>query len=510
MIFVYFFAIINSIIIIHFFYNIFKGISVNNAIVCIMKRLLSLLITFILIFSPVFIFPSSANYNSELKTEADIVLLFSLDDGTVIFDKNSDKKNAMASLTKIITAAVVIENCENLDEKIVVPEYCLSLLKGTKSAPAVLKEGEELTVRQLLYCLMVKSANEAAYILADFIGNGSIESFVAKMNEFAKSIGCKNTHFVNPHGLDEENQYTTANDMALIVKHALDLPSFMDICNTNRYTLEKTNKSDERNFYNSNWLINSNYPTYYYKYVQSIKAGTTEQAGCCVVSKASKDGYNYCCIIMNAPSKDINGDGKNDNLAFTESKRLYKWAFENLRLEKIADVSQIVTVVDVKLSFDADHVRLVPANDVSAIVPVGNDENSVLIEAIENDTPKQINAPVKKGEVIGKANILYAGNVIATVDLVAAEDVKVNMFLWLLHAVKVVVTSPVFLVFLAIALIAGISYHYLLRKQKDKKMKRSLGRTRPVMYAGAKNLKKSKSDRANNNNKTKNSNNKKR
>lgn len=454
-----------------------------------MKRFISLLLTVLIFISPAFILQASANYNSELETEADIVLLFSLDDGTVIFDKNSNKKTAMASLTKIITAVVVLENCENLEQKITVPEYCISLLRGTKSAPAVLKADEELTVRQLLYCLMVKSANESANILADYIGGGSIEKFVAMMNEFVASIGCTDTHFENPHGLDSENQYTTAKDLALIVKHAMNLPSFMEICNTNKYTLEKTNKSDERNFYNSNWLINANYHTYYYKYVQGIKAGTTEKAGCCVVSKASKDGYNYCCIILNAPSKDLNGDGTKENLAFTESKRLYKWVFENIRLEKIADVSQIVTVVDVKLSFDADHVRLIPANDVTALVPTGSDEGSVLIQPIEKETPKQINAPVKKGEVIGKANILYADSVIATVDLVAAEDVSVNVFLWIFHAIKVVVTSPVFIILVVLASIIGISYLFMLRKQNEKNMKRSEGRTRPVMYSGAKNLK---------------------
>lgn len=454
-----------------------------------MKRLLSLVLTVIFVLSPLFIFPAYANYNSELETEADIVLLFSLDDGTVIFDKNSDKKNALASLTKIITAIVVIENCDNLDKKIVVSEKCVSLLRGTKSAPAVLKAGEELSVRQLLYCLMVKSANEAAYILADYIGNGDIDAFVNMMNEFVSSLGCKNTHFVNPHGLDAEEQYTTANDMALIAKHAVDLPVLMEICDTNKYTLEKTNKSDERNFYNSNWLLNSNYRTYYYKYVQGIKAGTTEQAGCCVVSKASKDGYNYCCIILNAPSKDINEDGNKENLAFIESKRLYKWVFENIRLEKIADVSHIVTVVDVKLSFDADHVRLVPASDVTALVPTGNDENSVLIEPIKEETPKQINAPVKKGQVIGKANILYADSVIATVDLVAADNVKVNVFLWILHAIKVVVTSPVFIILALLAVIIAASYIIMLKKQSEKKMKRELGRKRPVMYMGARNLK---------------------
>lgn len=436
-----------------------------------------------------FVLPASANYNSELKTDAEIVLLFSLDDGTIIFEKNADKVTAMASLTKIITAIVTIENCKDLDTKIKVPAYCITLLNGTGSSMAGLKADEEVTIRQLLYCMLVKSANEAANILADYIGGGSIDKFVEMMNEFATSVGCKNTHFVNPHGLDAEGHHSTANDLALIVKHAIELPIFMEICNTYSYKMEATNLSKERNFTSTNWMINPNFRTYYYSYIQGIKTGTTSNAGHCVISKASKDGYNYCCIVMNAPEKDVNDDGHPDNLAFIESKRLYKWVFENIRLEKIADTSQIITVVDVALSFKTDHVRLVPANDVSALVPTGSDEGSVLIQPIEKETPKKINAPVKKGDVIGKANILYADNVIATVDLVAAEDVNLNVFLWVLHIIKLIVTSPVFIILVVLALVIFISYLLMLRKQNGKKMKRSVGRTRPVMYTGAKNLK---------------------
>jgi len=186
-----------------------------------LKRIISFLICLVLVFSPFTIINSYADYNAELETKADIVLLFSLDDGTVIFSKNADKTTAPASLTKITTAILTIENCENLDTVITVPSYCITLLNGTGSSMAGLKAGEEVTVRQLLYCMLVKSANEAANILADYIGGGSIENFVSMMNDFAARVGAEGTHYVNAHGLDAEGQYTTANDLAKITKYKM-------------------------------------------------------------------------------------------------------------------------------------------------------------------------------------------------------------------------------------------------------------------------------------------------
>jgi len=206
-----------------------------------MKRIISFFITILLIILPCFTLQSGAAYNSELETKADIVLLMSLDDGTVIFDKNADKVSAPASLTKITTAILTLEKCQDLEAVVTVPSYCISLLNGTNSKMAGLKAGEQLTVRQLLYCMMVFSANEAANILADYIGGGSIDSFVNMMNEFVASIGAQNTHYVNPHGLDSEGQYTTANDLALIIKYALNIPVFMEICNNYKFTLPPTN-----------------------------------------------------------------------------------------------------------------------------------------------------------------------------------------------------------------------------------------------------------------------------
>ena len=145
--------------------------------------------------------------------------------------------------------------------------------------------------------------------------------------------------------------------------------------------------------------------------------------------------------------------------------------FDNIRLQKIADTTRIVTVIDVKLSLRTDHVRLVPANDVTALVPVGTDGSSVLIEPIPEETPTVINAPIKKGEKVGRARIMYAQTEIATVDLVAAEDVNVNIFLWIVNIFKNVFTSPFFIVLAVLAIIVLAVYLISLYKNKSRRKK---------------------------------------
>ena len=224
-----------------------------------MKRAISLFLTVLLLLSPLCMVHSAASYNSELDTSANIVLLMSLDNGAVIFDKNADQKAAPASLTKITTAILVLENCKNLDEVITVKQSSIDAISGTNSSTAGLMPGEQISIRNLLYCLLVKSANEAAVILADYVGGGSVSKFVDMMNEFVQKIGCKNTHYMNPHGLDAEGHYTTANDLAIITQYALKLPLFSEITNTVSYKLPATNKSPERNLLSTDWMINPNF-----------------------------------------------------------------------------------------------------------------------------------------------------------------------------------------------------------------------------------------------------------
>lgn len=438
-----------------------------------MKRVFSLILTAALLLCSIFIIPAGSSYNSSLQTSADIVYLISLDNGAIIFDKNADKQTAPASLTKIVTAILVIENCQDLDTVITIKQSSIDALAGTGSSTAGLVAGEEISVRNLLYCMLVKSANEAALALADYIG-GSVSEFVDMMNKFAQDAGCENTHFMNPHGLDQDDHYTTAQDLAVFTKHALTLPIFAEIVNTVNYKLPATNKSAERNLLSTNWIINPNFKTYYYSYAQGIKTGSTAKAGRCVISKASKDGYNYLCVVMNAPLEDVNGDGNPDNCAFLECKNILKWAFENLKLTKIADVTQIATVVDVNLSWSTDHLRLVPENDVTALVPAGTNTGGVMLQIISDETPSTIDAPVKKGEVVGRARILYADQEIATVNLVAAEDVKMSVLLWIGNIIKTIVKSTVFkIIFIVIILVLAVYLFLIIRYNRRKKRRKN-------------------------------------
>ncbi len=439
-----------------------------------MKRFISCILTLLLVCLPLCTVQSSASFNNSLETKADIVLLVSLDNGAVIFDKNADKVTAPASLTKITTAILTIENCADLDEVITIKQSSINAISGTNSSTAGLKVGEEISVRNLLYCMMVKSANEAAVVLADYIGGGSVANFVQMMNDFVMDMGCENTHFDNPHGLDSDGQYTTARDLAMITKHALTLPLFEEIVNTVNFKLPATNKSSERNLLSTNWMINPNFKTYYLKYAQGIKTGTTANAGHCIISKASKDGYNYLAVVMGAPAEDVTGDGNPDNCAFLDCKKVFQWAFDNIRLTKVADPLQIATVVDVRLSRSVDHVRLVPETEVTALVPVGNDETSVLLEVIPEETPQTVNAPIKKGDVLGKARILYAEDEIATVNLVAAEDVHLSLILFVLDGVKNIFKSTLFqIVFAAVVLILAIYIGLIIRHNQKKKRRKA-------------------------------------
>lgn len=417
-----------------------------------MKKGIKFLISFILIFAILSSIPAFANYNTvfekSLKNNhsqiySNTYLLVNLDNGTVIFEKNADKKSAPASLTKIITASVVIENCPDLNKKITIESTPIRLLDGTGSSLAGLIPGEKISIKDLLYCLLVRSGNDAANVLAQYVG-GTIPQFVDMMNELAKKLGCKNTHFANPHGLDEAGHYTTARDLLKFTKHALTLPHFEEICSTHQYKIPATNKSPERYLNNTNKLMNKAFADYYSPYASGIKTGTTDNAGRCVISKGSGNGYNYLAVIMGAPFKNIDDDPIEENCAFVDCKAMFNWVFKNIELKSVASPNQIVTEVPISLSFEKDFVSLVPSEEVLALVPKGTDGGGVLIEPIPSTIGKEVKAPVEKGQVLGQARVLYAGSEIARVNLVASETISRNPILFITSIIKDAFTSTPF------------------------------------------------------------------
>ncbi|MCD7872155.1 MAG: serine hydrolase, partial [Clostridiales bacterium] len=230
---------------------------------------------------------NAAVYTPDVELYSKAYMLINLDDDSypVVAQKNQDEKMYPASLTKIVTAMVTLNNVKDIQAETTMSESAYNVLLGTGAQVAGLKIGETLTIGQLLYLTMVHSACDATEILAEYVG-GTRENFVKMMNDYAASLGCKNTNFVNPDGLHDDNHYTTASDMAKITLDALKNSTFTKIAYTVEYKYKNTN------YYNTNLMLRSGYVSYYYKYAKGIKTGSTSEAGYCVITTASKDGYN--------------------------------------------------------------------------------------------------------------------------------------------------------------------------------------------------------------------------
>jgi len=429
--------------------------------------------------------PSHAAFNSllrdvpKLSGVSEILLLESLDDGSVIFNQNDTTRAAPASLTKIVTAILALEHCENLDEVVTVKSECITMFYGTNSAHAGIKIGEELTVEQLLYCLLVPSGNDAAAILADYVAGGQ-EAFVEQMNAFARRLGLKDTHFTNAHGLDEDGHYTTARDIAAIARYALSESFkgnalFEKIMGTLTYEIPQTNKNNRRTLLNTNRMLNNGYRDYYSADVTGMKTGSTHAAGECVVAKASRGGFNYLCVVMRGDKVVLGQDKYLKNTAFVDAKALLDWSFAHIRLRQVADREKAVGEIPVELARSADHVQLLPKEDLVAFVPEGIDSKSVLVEIIPELTPEKVTAPVQKGRHMGAARILFAGEEFARVELVAAETVNRSALLFLVSLAKQFVQTFLAKAMLfAVLFAAGIYLVVLLVQARGKRRERRL------------------------------------
>lgn len=217
-------------------------------------------------------------------------------------------------------------------------------------------------------------------------------------------------------------------------------------------------------------MLRSGYVSYYYKYAKGIKTGSTDKAGYCVVTTASKDGYNYLAIVMGAPVIDYNKDGYKEKCSFIDAATLFKWAFSSLKYSTIVEQNEILDEVAVKNGKDADTVRLVAKEDITTIVPSSLDKSAVIIET--EGKPEEILAPVQKGDAVCKANVIYADEVIAQVDLVAAETVELSTFLKVMNSIKAFFSLTAVKIVILVILLFIIVYIALVVNNYQKKKER--------------------------------------
>lgn len=391
------------------------------------------------------------------KPKTDIFYLVNMDTDTVVYSQNSDKKCYPASTTKIMTYIVVTENIKNPEtEKVKIKQDLLDQLVGTGSSLSGLEDyaGEELTVFQLLHCMMVSSGNDAALVLADYVGKGSEEEFVKLMNNKAKELGCKNTKFMNSHGLHDDNQYTTAEDLFVITRYAMTTPYFTDITNTVEYYIDG---DDEVPLSNTNLMLHKDEEDYYYEFAKGIKTGTTDEAGRCLVSVALKDNVSYMCIAMNAPCYDKNGNELDTNYAIQESKKLYEWAYSNVTMRTVLGQDDKVASVKVNYCETAEAVNLVPEYSYSTMLSKDIKDSDIVITA---QCQEHIDAPVARGTVLGTATVSYKGEQLTKVNLVAAENIEKSDFLYFKAVAMNILTSTLFITIVSI--IAGLFVLYVV------------------------------------------------
>lgn len=442
-----------------------------------MKKIVVYLCTLILmitVFSLTFVF--HADFNSEEVTKelrSYSYYMISLDNGEVIFSKNQDKQVAPAGFAKLVAAVVAIEEWGNLKESVTVTDASLSLVKydfGVRVAG--IKSGETFTKRQLVDCLIVYGANDVQSVIAHSISQTK-EAFVAKMNSLVKKIGCKNTNITDMLGFDADGQYTTAEDVAKLLQYALNYPVFSKAFNLKQCTLPKTEQSDEKVFNASNRMTTSSISDYYHSSVTGGKQTTTDNAGECIAVTSSMDGYSYLTVVMKGSFSDIDNDGVDENTCMTDARAMLKWVYGNIRFRVVASPGQVVYSVPVSCGKDTDTLQLTPETEVSVLVPSKVTSYSVLIEPIKDTLPSKVMAPVAKGKVICKANIIYANKTLATVNLVASEQVGLSLPGLLMTGIASVLKSKIFIAAEIIALIVLV-YFAVVRiysEKTDKKPK---------------------------------------
>ncbi len=345
----------------------------------------------------------------ELKSEA--AVLFETSTGNILYQKNATKKLYPASTTKILTAIITIENC-NLDEIATVSKNAVDLVPSGYSNGGLIA-GEKMAIKDLLYALMLNSANEAANVLAEHV-SGSIDEFTKLMNEKAIEIGCTNSHFTNTNGMHDENHYTTAADLALIADYCMKNETFREIVSTYTYPLPSTNKysKNDRIMKNTNQLLNPLSKNYLSSTI-GIKTGYTSQAGNCLIAAAEKDGVELISVTLKAGSSS-----KESSYRFSDSKALLEYGLENFGFVKISTKDEVVDTIKIEnATEETQNLNIIIKEDITDFI-----NTNLEIEETNIEINSEILAPVKKGDVLG--SITYtAGENTYTIDLIAENDV---------------------------------------------------------------------------------------
>ena len=373
--------------------------------------------------------PQEPDEPAGFHVDAKAALLIDPETEEILYEQNIHDRLYPASVTKIMTCLLVLEAIDDgrlsKSQVLTASETAISEVPPDGSNVGI-KVGEELTVEELLYCIMLSSANEGCNMLAEAI-DGSISAFVARMNQKARDLGCEDTNFCNTNGLPDVGHYTTAWDLYLITKEARTYPDFMPLVDTIYHQVPATNMAEPRELYTTNYLISS-YKTNYYIYqgAHGIKTGSTSAAGYCLVSSADRDDRSLLTVVLGAdrvvtPEITL-------TYSFIETSKLFDHGFDDFDRKVLLAADELVGEVDVELSQQQNTVKVHPSQEIERLVPADLDPVKD-VDRITTYESESVEAPVVKGQVMGTITLKSGDTVYGTVELLADEDVAVSRLL---------------------------------------------------------------------------------
>lgn len=441
-----------------------------------MKKFVScfLIILCIVVFPAPIVNAAGFALPEEKQLTASAVYLVNLDTGIPVYVQDAFTPRSVASLTKLMTALLLIESTPDLAGTMITAESSLyvSPITDSNSSHADIRPNEQVRALDMLYAMMLPSANEAAEAVGYYLGNGNLNNFYALMNARAAELGCTSTNFASTNGLVEMDggNYSCAYDMYLIANACWQYEIFRTVVNTTDYDMPATNIHDAPyTIRTTNAMLRASSGVFR-DYIRGVKTGSTEAAGRNFISAATNgNGESFLCVVLGCPYEpDANGYA----LSFSDTATLYDWVFNNFSVRPSLDVSTPITEIRVNYSTDLDTLKLFPASDLKTILPTGGESALEQTFAL----PESIDAPIAVGDIIGTVTLSLSGEVIGTVDLLAGQDVSRNPLLYFFSKVKTFFSSLYFKVVLVLTILFIIGYIgltiYLYQQRQQKRQQK--------------------------------------
>jgi len=442
-------------------------------------RLFPLILVFCLILAGL---SPSAFALDDPKLNGKAAILVDLNTGEIIYEMNKDEPRAPASLTKIMTVLLALEAVErgqcSLDDIVTAQADCRDGMAEDSSTAGIMP-GMQTSLRDLLYCAMIHSANESCNVIASHI-SGNVSAFVQLMNQRAQELGCTNTNFVNTNGLPADGISSSAYDLYLITMEAMKHPLFMEMANTVAYTSENPQINNGGLMNNSNALIspNSYYSIdgrYLYDGASGVKTGYTNAAGYCLISTAKRNGLDLLAVVMGCDG-ELNSDSE-DFWHFVDSRTLYDWAFNNFSYRTILSATEPITKVSVELAEDGGSAVLRPLEDLTVLIP--NDVTELDIQRQVTVYDQQLRAPIAAGTVLGEISLLSPeGELYGTVKLINSADIQLSKAEYIRQQIQAVFSKGWVIAIICLILLFVVIYLALVLRYRRLRRKHLMERRR--------------------------------